>query len=183
MKPNKKVSNAQSGRTSARSGSSFEKEIEQTNLFYIRQGVAAVIKIPTGTRMAGKVNGVPVWEPSHKTGCDFMGVHRGKGIAFEAKSTQNKTSFPLSIYKKDMVKPHQVRFLNEFQEALGESFILIRFRVLDRTFKLNIKTYLALTKKAKEANKTSLPLKWIESAAVEVERKGYTLDYLNEKNT
>ena len=177
MKPNK----SQVARKTSLSGQAFENEIEHTNTYYQRKGIATVTKIPTQTRVTGMENGKAKWEVSGKTGCDYVGVYRGKGIAFEAKSTSNKTNFPITARKVDVVKPHQIRFLKDFQGAGGEAFILIRFKVLDRTFKLSVQGYQDLLERAKKEGKKSFSLSWIEELSMEVERKGYTLDYLNEK--
>ena len=53
---------------------------------------------------------------------DFIGCVMGKAIAFDAKETTNKTSFPLANIKK-----HQLDFLDYWEAAGGIAFFLIHF--------------------------------------------------------
>ena len=170
--------NQANGRAAARSGARFEDMIERANVYYSRRATAQVLKVPTGTRPIGKRGGQTVWAPAEKTGCDYVGVLNGKGVAFEAKSTRNKTSFPLTVHQKDMVKPHQLQFLREYQAAGGAAFILIHFSETGRTFRTSVDAYDELTERARKEDKKSLPIGWIEEASLEVYQRAYFIDYL-----
>lgn len=50
-------------------------------------------------------------------------VKVGRGIAFDAKETENKTSFPLKN-----IHQHQLTFLEYFSEVGGDAFLLIQFK-------------------------------------------------------
>lgn len=61
---------------------------------------------------------------------DYLGILRdGKCISFEAKSTTNKTSFPLS-----QIKPYQFDLHKEIRQYTKEVFYIIRFKTLNRFF-------------------------------------------------
>ena len=70
--------------------------IEQTNEWYCRNRKGTVAKIPNGTKTI-RVGGKPVVIPTNKTGCDFIGHLKGRPIAFDCKSTENKTAFPFYV--------------------------------------------------------------------------------------
>jgi recombination protein U len=55
----------------------------------------------------------------------------GQGIAFDAKETENKTSFPLKN-----IHQHQLTFLEYFEEVGGTAFVLIHFKKIhpDKAF-------------------------------------------------
>jgi len=55
---------------------------------------------------------------------DFVGITspNGRGIAFDAKTTENKTSFSFSN-----IKTHQFIYLKYFHEIGGSAYFFIRF--------------------------------------------------------
>jgi recombination protein U len=57
---------------------------------------------------------------------DFIGVYSyngiGRGIAFDAKATKKKTSFPLAN-----IKSHQLLFLDYWESVGGLAFFFIQF--------------------------------------------------------
>lgn len=57
---------------------------------------------------------------------DFVGlISGGLFVAYDAKETKNKTSFPLKN-----IKAHQVDYLNVVQKLGGLSFFMIHFKEL-----------------------------------------------------
>lgn len=177
---NQKQHEIKQGRIAQVSGANFEDEIIQANTYYSRRRIAKVEKIPSGAKVVGKRNGKPIWQATHKTGCDFIGTYRGRAIAFEAKSTTNKTTFPLFVYKKKMVLDHQVQFLKEFADAGGRASIIMDIRGAGKVFNIPIRVYITLAERALEEQKRAIPIKWFKSR-FEVPRTGYMVDYLNER--
>lgn len=172
------MSRRASGYKAQRSGAIFESEIEAANRYYQTHRKGVIAKVPTGTKMTGKVRGQPVWTPSEKTGCDYLGVYHGTAVAIEAKSTGEETRFPLFSNNHPMVKLHQIEFLKHFYESGGRSFILINFRKTKTVYRLTIGEYEKLKERAENLGKKSIPIGWFEQTT-EVTRTGYVLDYLN----
>jgi recombination protein U len=53
---------------------------------------------------------------------DYIGVCKGKGIAFDAKMCGSKTSIPLQDFQE-----HQLLFLEYWEAARGRAFFLVHF--------------------------------------------------------
>lgn len=112
---------------------SFERKIEVANEKYIRQGVADVEKIATPWKVKrdNRGNVKKAW-PEKKSTVDFVGIaNNGKYIVFEAKETENKTRFPLS-----MIERHQYNVLKRRYEMGGFAFVLIHFKEHKEIYRL-----------------------------------------------
>jgi recombination protein U len=92
----------------------FENNLRRTCLSYRRDGHALIqyIDVPV------------VGNTMKQSTVDFLGCYGpdGKGIAFDAKQTSSKTSFPLSD-----IRQHQYEFLKLFDEVGGDAFLFIQF--------------------------------------------------------
>lgn len=154
--------------------SRFEQRIEQTNEWYKRQGIGTVEKIPNGTKTI-RINDQPRIVPTNKTGCDFIGHIRGIPIAFDAKSTENKASFPFGTRNSPMVKEHQKDFLKSFKRTGGQAYLMIQFNKLKRVFLIDIDEYLLAEKEQLKQGKKSLPIDFFGN--FEVEERLYYWDY------
>lgn len=143
-------------------GTDWEKQIIKKCEQYRKQGVAYIHKIPTEfsiVRRFGKIVGA---FPKDKSILDFIGtLADGRSIYIEAKSTQNKTSFPLSL-----IKDHQYDFAKEILNYTDLCFYLIYFRTRNRVYLLHV--HKVETFKRKYTRK-SLPLDWIEKFGIELD--------------
>jgi recombination protein U len=164
------VTQRQASYKAVKSGDQFEQQVIATNKKYALQRIGAIEKIPTGTKAIPTGRGVR-WIPAEKTGCDFIGHYKGVPVALEAKSTVNKTAFPLFVHGKAMVKHHQLAFLKRYEASGGRSYVLIHFKAIRRTFRVPVGKYMKLTESATQANKKSLNIKLFE--AYEVDIKDY----------
>ena len=63
---------------------------------------------------------------------DYNGVYKGKYLDFEAKSTKNKTSFPLAN-----ITPHQIIHLKRVVQHGGIAFFIIGFQTLNEVYLLD----------------------------------------------
>ena len=90
-------------------GADLESAVNRCNLYYRKNKIALIEKKPTPVELT-KVGAI-----LKQSTVDYVGIipPLGTGIAFDAKMTQSKTSFPLSN-----VHDHQVIFL-EYWEAMG----------------------------------------------------------------
>ena len=90
-------------------GNELEKLAGRANLNYRQQVRALILKIPVPIILTSR--GLVAQEST----VDFAGiVEGGYFLAFDAKETQNKTSFPLKN-----IKQHQVTYLNYVQKLGG----------------------------------------------------------------
>ena len=122
--------------SAANRGMSFEADINETNDYYREMGLALITKRPTPINVVqvdythGQKITHAYFEKQSTT--DYNGVIKGRYVDFEAKSTRNKTSFPLSN-----IAPQQVRHLRDVKKHGGIAFFLIYIHALDKTFLLD----------------------------------------------
>ncbi len=106
-------------------GMALEDLINQSNDFYLQEDIAVIYKKPTPITIVdasfdshGRViTKADFKEPST---LDYNGLYKGRYIDFDAKSTQNKTSFPLSNLHEHQYK-HMINVINHG----GISFLII----------------------------------------------------------
>lgn len=116
-------------------GMDLEKMLNETNEYYLNNGVAVIHKKPTPVQIV-KVdyparNKAVITEAYYKTPSttDYNGIYRGKYIDFEAKENHNKTAFPLAN-----VHPHQVKHLQEIVKQGGIGFLIISFNIYNEFY-------------------------------------------------
>ena len=148
-------------------GMDFEAEINATNAYYLSHGLAVIHKKPTPVqivkvdypqRSRAKITEAYFRQASTT---DYSGVYQGHYIDFEAKETQNKTSFPLKNFHD-----HQITHMESVVKQNGISFVLLHFTVLSRTFLLKV-TDLIPFYKEKQGQK-SIPIAFIEDKGIEI---------------
>ncbi|MBC8407604.1 MAG: Holliday junction resolvase RecU [Rhodobacteraceae bacterium] len=101
-------------------GSELEKKANKANLNYRRAKEALILKVPTPIIYTAK--GL-IAQPST---VDYTGViEGGTFLAFDAKETKVKTSFPLQN-----IHDHQLQYLEYVEDLGGIAFFLIHFKEL-----------------------------------------------------
>ena len=101
-------------------GKDLEKRANKANLSYRKNQKALILQIPVPLILTSK--GVI----SKESTVDFAGlILGGTYIAYDAKETMSKTSFPLSN-----IKQHQFYFLEMVNMLGGIGFFLIHFKSL-----------------------------------------------------
>lgn len=105
-------------------GSTLEDLINKTNDSYRENRLALIQKVPT------PITPIEIDKASHhitlayfdtKSTVDYIGAVQGIPVCFDAKECAVKT-FPLQN-----IHPHQIAFMNEFQEQGGIAFIILAF--------------------------------------------------------
>jgi len=132
----KKKSAQEISYSSANRGMSLEEDINLSNEYYLRNGVLLITKRPTPIHVAKvdysrKAKIVDAFFEKQST-TDYNGVYRGRYIDFEAKSTKNKSSFPLSN-----ITSHQIEHLKHVLKFGGIAFFIIEFAYHDQVFLLD----------------------------------------------
>jgi recombination protein U len=106
----------------------LEKRANKANLKYRKTKKALIQKVPTPILYTRK--GLIAQQST----VDYTGIlaPKGRGIAFDAKETKIKTSFPLAN-----IHQHQLNFLELFEALGGVAFFLIHFKSIydDKAFK------------------------------------------------
>jgi recombination protein U len=134
-------------------GMSLEEDINITNEYYLMNDIAVVYKKPTPivvTKIGYKNKSKIIQEGYFKTPSttDYNGLYKGNYIDFEAKETNNKTSFPLSN-----IHAHQINHIKNIINHKGIAFIIIRFSLLNENYILKGNDLLKII----EQNKKSIP--------------------------
>jgi len=159
----------------ANRGQSFEKLIEAANRQYFHKGQATIQKVPVPwkvfyDRKTKRSRAIP----EKKSTVDFIGVADARAIAFDAKSTRERTRFPL-----ENIPEHQFRFLKRWQDNGGIAFILVHFEKKRETYILPLDSLEKWLESAKNGGRKSIPYEWFYTECQQVKSKnGILLDYL-----
>ncbi len=146
-------------------GMDLENELNESNSYYLEINRALIYKKPTPIGVAdvsyspkGKVINKGFFkEPST---LDYNGLYRGKYIEYEAKVTENRTSFPLANIHK-----HQIEHVKKVLEHQGIVFLIIKINDIVYLLKGNDFIDFLKTNKRK-----SIPYAFIKE-------KGYMIKY------
>src|SRR5690606_21647686 len=109
-------------------GKTLEDELNETNDYYLQLDLAVIhkkpvpvqiVKVEYPSRSAAVIREAYFRAPSTT---DYNGVWNGKYVDFEAKETENKTSFPLQN-----IHDHQILHMAKVVKHRGLAFLIIRF--------------------------------------------------------
>ena len=134
--PNKKKCSSVGLKTFANRGMNLEESINITNNYYLDQGIAVIHKKPTPIQIVKMdyANGARITDAYFKSPSttDYNGIYKGKYIDFEAKETQNKTSFTFHN-----IGEHQIKHLQAVLKQGAIAFLIISFTKLDEVYLLD----------------------------------------------
>jgi recombination protein U len=164
-------------RDKANLGIEFEQLIITANNYYLLKNIAAIIKVPTSFKIVRKYDPIRKRSeiisayPEEKSTVDFTGQLQNKPVWFEAKSTSNKTSFPLS-----KIADHQLRWLDAVDELGGSAFILFELVQLRSYYRMD---YKQLKRFIAAHDRKSIPFDFFKNECYEIKFNQYgILDYL-----
>ncbi|QMS85815.1 Holliday junction resolvase RecU [Candidatus Xianfuyuplasma coldseepsis] len=153
--PNQKKTFTRRKQSTSNRGMKFEQIINESNEYYKEHDIAVIYKKPIPIQIV-KVDypsrsGAVITEAYYKvpSTTDYNGIYQGYYIDFEAKETQNKTSFPLSN-----IHPHQIEHLMQVAKHGGISFILVYWKHSDEIYLLEAKhvhNYFIRSKKGRKS--------------------------------
>jgi len=146
-------------------GMNLEEDINITNKYYVDKKIAFIYKKPTPIQVT-KIDynkGMIIKEAFFKepSTTDYNGLYKGKYIDFDAKETENKTSFPLAN-----VHIHQIKHIKNIVENGGIGFLIVRFTNLDKSFVLMGKDFIDYID---NNDRKSIPIEYFNS-------NGYLID-------
>lgn len=112
-------------------GAKFEEKLTKQFEEYRKEKKAYIFKIPTEFVVLRKGTKIVSAFPKKQSPClDYIGIlPNGESIVFEAKTTKNKTSFPLSN-----IKDYQYELIKEINYYVDCVFFIIEFRELNETY-------------------------------------------------
>lgn len=173
--PNKKRSSSIGLKSFANRGMNLEESINVTNDYYLDKGIAVIHKKPTPIQIVKMdyTNGARVVDAYFKSPSttDYNGVYKGRYIDFEAKETQNKTSFPFHN-----IGDHQIKHLENVLKQGAIAFVIISFTKLDEIYLLDASHIIDLYHKKE---RQSIPYSYIKENGHLIKQGYFTrVDYL-----
>ena len=178
--PNKKGNFIQKTKYSNR-GMELEEDINFANKYYLNNDIAVIHKKPIPIQIV-EVNypsrsSAMITKAFYKTPSttDYNGLWNGKYIDFEAKETNSATSFSLNN-----IHDHQIEHMQKILNHGGITFIIVRFKKIDRTFIFPFKNFIFFYGRANNGGRKSRKLSEFEESAFELSfNYKIRLDYLN----
>lgn len=110
----------------ANRGMGLEWTLNYANLQYTAKGIANIRKVSTPWKVVRSGNRIVSAYPEGDSTVDYMGDLQGRSICFEAKSTKETTSMPLSNFHE-----HQIEFLRKWS---GIKFIIVELAAYNETY-------------------------------------------------
>ena len=155
-------------------GMDLEYLIEQANDYYIANDLAYIYKKPTPigvTKVSYQNGGKRINDGYYKmpSTLDFNGLYKGKYIEFDAKVTENKTSFPISN-----VHDHQIKHIRNINNHGGIVFLIIQMN--EKYFLLPGEVFLNFID---NETRKSIPYEYLCENAFQIKITLKGLDYLN----
>ncbi|ORM90745.1 Holliday junction resolvase RecU [Lentilactobacillus parabuchneri] len=144
-------------------GMTLEDEINKSNQYYLKNGIAVIHKKPTPIQIVSvdypKRSAARIKEAYFRKASttDYNGVYKGKYIDFDAKETKSKTSFPLKNFHK-----HQVEHMRQCLKQQGICFAIIKFISDQSVYLLKATDLIDYWDKQETVGRKSIPRKVIE---------------------
>ena len=118
--------------TYANRGMMLERDINQSNKYYLDHNIALIYKKPTPIKVVkveypkNVIKEAYFNEPST---LDYNGIYKGKYLEFDAKETQSNTSLPIANIHK-----HQLEHMKRVIYFGGITFLIVRFTKINETY-------------------------------------------------
>jgi recombination protein U len=138
-------------------GMTLEEDLNETNEYYRERHIAVIHKKPTPVQIVQvdypNRSAAVIKEAYFKLASttDYNGVYKGKYIDFEAKETQNTTSFPLKNFHQ-----HQIDHMEEVVNQGGICFVILRFTKSEKVYLLEAKHLLTFWKRMSSGGRKSI---------------------------
>jgi recombination protein U len=161
-------------------GMTFEEDLNETNQYYLTHGLAVIHKKPTPVQIVDvhypKRSAAVIKEAYFKQASttDYNGVYKGKYLDFEAKETQNSTSFPLKNFHE-----HQIEHMKNVLNHNGIAFVLLRFSKENEIYLMRAADLITFWNRMLSGGRKSITKEEIESLCISIPI-GYQprIDYL-----
>ncbi len=144
-------------------GMTLEEDLNETNEYYRERKIAVIHKKPTPIQIVQvdypKRSAAVIKEAYFKQASttDYNGIYKGRYIDFEAKETQNPTSFPLKNFHQ-----HQIIHMEEVVNQEGICFVILRFSKYEQVYFLEASHLLAFWDRMINGGRKSITKEEIE---------------------
>ena len=158
-------------------GSFLEEMINLTNEKYRDQKLALIQKVPTPIkpiRIDQATRHITLAYFDQKSTVDYIGVVQGIPVCFDAKECASER-FPLAN-----VHPHQIRFMQEFEEQDGIAFLIISFKRRDLYMYLPCRTLAKFWQRMEQGGLKSFHLDELDPSYEISPYSGTSLHYLEQ---
>ena len=159
----------------ANRGMALESLLNETNEYYNEKDMALIFKKPTPIGISEAVytrHGRIIKNGYFKaqSTLDYNGIYKGHYVEFEAKETQNKTSFPLANFHE-----HQLGYIRRVIQHGGICFIILKMNQLIYFLKGE-----DLVRFLDENSRKSIPYSYIKEHGILI-KEAYqpSIDYLS----
>lgn len=151
--------NKEAKNDTSRRGMSLERDINQSNQYYLDEQLANIHKKPTPItivnvdyprRTAAKITEAYFKVPSTT---DYNGIYKSHYIDFEAKECHSKTSFPFSS-----IHTHQIKHLESVLQHGAIAFIIMRMAYYETDYLIKADEFLDYYY---SCGRKSMPYDWI----------------------
>lgn len=145
-------------------GMTLEEDINETNHYYLQQGIAVIHKKPTPVQIVNvdypKRSAAVIKEAYFKQASttDYNGVYKGRYLDFEAKETKLSSSFPLKNFHK-----HQIDHMRQVLQQKGICFVVIRFSLTEEVFFLDAVHLLVFWERMENGGRKSITKEEIQT--------------------
>lgn len=163
-------------RSKANLGKQLERLLDMTNTQYRNKGAADIRKVPTPVQIKGNNKGKVTGYVTKGEWVDYVGVHDGRTIIFDAKETSSATSFPLGN-----ISGHQYELLQSWHEKGAISFLIVHFvKKHEEVYLLPFKQLQMWWEQSLEGGRKSIPHQYfVNDCNLVRSKEGYVLDYLS----
>ncbi len=164
------------GKTRGLRGSALEELINMTNEQYSEQGLALMQKVPTPItpiNIDKESRHITLAYFDHKSTVDYIGAVQGIPVCFDAKECSYDT------FSLQNIHPHQIRFMEQFEQQGGISFLIICYNHLNRIFYMPFADIKRFWDRAQNGGRKSFRLEEIDETMELHPRGGYLVPYLD----
>jgi recombination protein U len=157
-------------------GMGLEMLINYTNQIYAQKRWAVVNKRPTPVKIV-KTSGTRILSAYLESAStvDYEGCYQGRSLQFEAKSTREKTRFPLDNFHQ-----HQIDHMRACINQGAIVFTILEFSKLNETFYVPAKMITQAWDKHSIGGPASIPYVEIHEQCAHINStRGVPLDYLS----
>ena len=156
-------------------GSALEELINRTNDQYRQKKLALIQKIPTPitpVKMDKSSSQITLAYFGQQSTVDYIGSVQGVPVCFDAKECRSAT-FPLAN-----VHPHQVSFMQDFEQQGGISFFLLYFSHEDFFHYLPLRSFMTFWERKEQGGRKSFRLDELDEKWIFRQKNGILVPYL-----
>ena len=157
-------------------GSTLEELLNKTNEKYLENNLALIQKIPTPItpiNIDKNTRHITLAYFDQKSTVDYIGVVQGIPVCFDAKEC-NTDTFPLQN-----VHEHQIKFMQEYENQDGLSFILIYYTKKDKCYYMRVAELSSFWDRAKDGGRKSIRFDELNQDYFLPQVPGILVPYLN----